>query len=124
MSAASRVAGNADEAWFAAGALHGRDRLWQMGLYRRVTQGRLSAGMGEPTLPIDRRFLTLGLRQAAADSGRVPCNRRLGGAGRSRGLVGLDPSGLVGLGDTVASRGNARLARRAGVAEAGSQTRQ
>ena len=57
---------DADDAWFAAGALHARDRLWQMELYRRVTQGRLSEVMGEPTLPIDRRFLTLGLRQAAA----------------------------------------------------------
>ena len=58
---------DADDAWFAAGALHARDRLWQMELYRRVTLGRLSEVMGEPTLPIDQRFLTLGLRQAAAD---------------------------------------------------------
>jgi penicillin amidase len=55
------------DAWFAAGALHARDRLWQMELYRRVTRGRLSEVMGEATLPIDQRFLTLGLRQAAAE---------------------------------------------------------
>ncbi len=58
---------DAEDAWFVAGALHARDRLWQMELYRRVTLGRLSEVMGEATLPIDRRFLTLGLRQAARD---------------------------------------------------------
>ena len=58
---------DADDAWFAAGALHARDRFWQMELYRRVTQGRLSEAMGEATLLIDQRFLTLGLRQAAKD---------------------------------------------------------
>ncbi len=36
-----------------------------MELYRRVTLGRLSEIFGERTLPIDRRFLTLGLRAAA-----------------------------------------------------------
>ncbi len=56
-----------EDAWFAAGVLHARDRLWQMELYRRVTEGRLSEVMGEATLPIDQRFLTLGLRQAARD---------------------------------------------------------
>jgi penicillin amidase len=56
-----------DDAWFTAGVLHARDRLWQMELYRRVTMGRLSEVMGEATLPIDQRFLTLGLRQAAQD---------------------------------------------------------
>ena len=56
---------DADDAWFAAGVLHARDRLWQMELYRRVTLGRLSEVLGEDTLPIDKRFLTLGLRDAA-----------------------------------------------------------
>jgi len=60
-------ANDTDDAWFAAGALHARDRLWQMELYRRVTTGRLSEVMGEATLPIDQRFLTLGLRKAAQD---------------------------------------------------------
>ena len=55
----------ADDAWFAAGVLHARERLWQMELYRRVTGGRLSEVMGEATLPIDKRFLTLNLRAAA-----------------------------------------------------------
>jgi penicillin amidase len=54
-----------DDAWFAAGVLHARDRLWQMELYRRAAYGRLSEILGPDTLPIDRRFLTLGLRHAA-----------------------------------------------------------
>ncbi len=63
---ASAYARDADDAWFAAGVLHARDRLWQMELYRRVTRGRLSEVLGERTIPIDQRFLTLGLRDAAA----------------------------------------------------------
>jgi penicillin G amidase len=58
------ASGSAD-AWFVVGVLHARDRLWQMELYRRVTLGRLSEIFGERTLPIDKRFLTLGLRAAA-----------------------------------------------------------
>lgn len=54
-----------EDAWFAAGVLHARERLWQMELYRRVTAGRLSEVMGEATLPVDKRFLSLGLRAAA-----------------------------------------------------------
>lgn len=55
-----------DDVWFAAGVLHARERLWQMELYRRVTAGRLAEVLGEATLPIDKRFLTLNLRGAAA----------------------------------------------------------
>ncbi|HET9704718.1 MAG TPA: penicillin acylase family protein [Vicinamibacterales bacterium] len=54
-----------EDAWFTAGVLHARDRLWQMELYRRVTMGRLSEVLGDNTLDIDKRFLTLGLRDAA-----------------------------------------------------------
>lgn len=54
-----------DDAWFTAGVLHARERLWQMELYRRVTSGRVSEVLGEATLPIDKRFLTLNLRTAA-----------------------------------------------------------
>jgi penicillin amidase len=54
-----------DDAWFAAGFLHARDRRWQMELYRRVTLGRLSEALGDSTIAIDQRFLTLGLRDAA-----------------------------------------------------------
>jgi penicillin amidase len=61
----SVYASDSNDVWFVAGALHARDRLWQMELYRRVTMGRLSEIFGERTLPIDRRFLTLGLHDAA-----------------------------------------------------------
>ena len=54
-----------EDAWFAAGVLHARDRRWQMELYRRVTMGRLSEVLGDTTIPLDQRFLTLGLRDAA-----------------------------------------------------------
>lgn len=54
-----------EDAWFAAGVLHARERRWQMELYRRVTMGRLSEVMGSTTIPLDQRFLTLGLRDAA-----------------------------------------------------------
>ena len=54
-----------EDAWFAAGVLHARDRRWQMELYRRVTLGRLSEVLGDTTIPFDQRFLTLGLRDAA-----------------------------------------------------------
>ena len=47
------------------GYLQGRDRLWQMELYRRAASGRLSELLGEATVAIDQRFLTLGLRLAA-----------------------------------------------------------
>ena len=54
-----------EDAWFAAGVLHARDRRWQMELYRRVTIGRLSEVLGDTTIAFDQRFLTLGLREAA-----------------------------------------------------------
>lgn len=60
-----------EDAWFVAGILHARDRLWQMELYRRAAYGRLSEMLGEDTLPIDRRFLTLDLRAAAETEWRA-----------------------------------------------------
>ena len=57
---------DAEDAWFMAGALHARDRLWQMELYRRAASGRLAEILGETALPIDRRMLTLRIRAAAA----------------------------------------------------------
>ena len=67
-----------EDAWFAAGVLHARDRLWQMELYRRVTRGRLAEALGASALPIDKRFLTLGLREAAeAEWTRLDARSRL-----------------------------------------------
>src|SRR5687768_11727055 len=61
----SVYARDAEDAFYSAGVLHARDRLWQMELYRRVTMGRLSEVLGDDTIDIDKRFLTLGLRDAA-----------------------------------------------------------
>ena len=57
---------DSDDAWLAAGYLQARERLWKMELYRRVATGRLSELFGERTLPVDRRFIALALRRAAA----------------------------------------------------------
>ena len=61
----SVYARDAEDAFYTAGVLHARDRLWQMELYRRVTMGRLSEVFGDSTIEIDKRFVTLGLRAAA-----------------------------------------------------------
>jgi penicillin G amidase len=58
-------AAGAEDAWAVAGVLHARDRLWQMELYRRAACGRLSEILGREALPIDKRLITLGLKQAA-----------------------------------------------------------
>jgi penicillin amidase len=58
-------AGSERDAWRAVGYLQGRDRLWQMELYRRAASGRLSEILGIATVAIDQRFLMLGLRLAA-----------------------------------------------------------
>jgi penicillin G amidase len=61
----SVYARDVDDAWYAAGLLHARERRWQMELYRRVTMGRLSEILGDDTIEFDQRFLSLGLRDAA-----------------------------------------------------------
>ena len=60
-----------DDAWMAVGYLHGRERLWQMELYRRATGGRLSEVLGPSTLRVDKRFVGLGLRRAAEEEWRT-----------------------------------------------------
>lgn len=66
-----------DDAWFAVGMLHARDRAWQMELYRRAAAGRLAAILGDDALDVDRRLLTLGLARAAeAEWARLPADVR------------------------------------------------
>lgn len=50
---------------FVQGWLHARDRLWQMEVLRRASQGRLSEMFGEATLDADRFLRGLGLWRAA-----------------------------------------------------------
>jgi penicillin G amidase len=48
------------DAWFAVGWLHANDRLFQMELTRRVSQGRLSEMFGDVTLDFDRSQRRIG----------------------------------------------------------------
>ncbi|HSG48968.1 MAG TPA: penicillin acylase family protein, partial [Longimicrobiales bacterium] len=53
------------DAFFAQGYLHATHRLWQVEMFRRVAQGRLSELFGQATLPTDRFLRTLGMDRAA-----------------------------------------------------------
>lgn len=61
-------AGSELDAFRAQGYLHARERLWQMELFRRVAEGRLSEILGERALDSDRFLRTLGMRRAADDA--------------------------------------------------------
>lgn len=58
---------DAHDLHFAQGFLHAQDRLWQMELVRRVTQGRLAEALGPDLIESDRFLRTLGLWRAAGD---------------------------------------------------------
>jgi penicillin amidase len=58
-------AATARDALFAQGYLHATHRLWQMEMFRRVAQGRLSELFGESTLETDRFLRTVGMDRAA-----------------------------------------------------------
>lgn len=55
----SIYAKNEDDLWFAVGYVQAQDRLWQMDLYRRTIQGRLSEIFGKDALEFDCLFRTL-----------------------------------------------------------------
>jgi penicillin amidase len=54
-----------EDALFAQGYLHARDRLWQMELNRRLARGELAEVLGEAALDTDRFLRRLGLRHLA-----------------------------------------------------------
>ncbi|HKJ92113.1 MAG TPA: penicillin acylase family protein [Longimicrobiales bacterium] len=54
-----------EDAYFAQGWLHARDRLWQMEMTRRAAQGRLAEVLGDKALDSDRFLRTIGLWRAA-----------------------------------------------------------
>ncbi len=56
---------SAADLYFAQGYLHAAERLWQLDFTRRAAQGRLAELVGEPGLPLDRFFRTLGLGRIA-----------------------------------------------------------
>ncbi len=59
---------NEHDLFFAQGYVHAQDRLWQMEVNRRLTNGRLSEVLGEQIVGFDYFFLTLGLRRVAEQS--------------------------------------------------------
>ncbi|NCZ83174.1 MAG: hypothetical protein EBX64_08530, partial [Betaproteobacteria bacterium] len=59
------LADSSRDAWFALGALHARERLWQLEMNRRIAQGRLSELFGASTLPTDRFLRSLDLQPLA-----------------------------------------------------------
>lgn len=59
---------NFHDLYFAVGALHAQDRLFQMDLSRRLARGRLSELVGKAALTKDAQMRTLGLGAAANSS--------------------------------------------------------
>lgn len=59
-------AASESDLWFAQGFVHAQDRLWQMEQFRRIAAGRMSEGVGEEGLAIDRLARIVGFRRAAA----------------------------------------------------------
>ncbi|HTI13397.1 MAG TPA: penicillin acylase family protein [Dictyobacter sp.] len=56
---------NEEDLFFAQGAIHARERLWQMELNRRIGSGRLSELFGSVTLEVDRFIRRIGMHRAA-----------------------------------------------------------
>jgi penicillin amidase len=54
-----------EDAAYALGYLHARDRLWQLEYQRRAAAGRLAEVLGEPALEADKFLRTIGMRRAA-----------------------------------------------------------
>ncbi len=61
------IAANEHDLMIAAGYVHAQDRLWQMDLIRRVGEGRLSELFGTATVPFDRMFRTIGIRDISEE---------------------------------------------------------
>jgi penicillin G amidase len=59
------LAQNEEDASFALGYVHAQDRLFTMDLTRRAAEGRLSEVLGSATLPFDKMFRTVGIRNTA-----------------------------------------------------------
>ncbi len=59
---------NDPDTYFGLGYAHAQDRLWQMTIFRRTVQGRLSEVFGERTVRIDRLLRRLDLYRLAQHS--------------------------------------------------------
>jgi penicillin amidase len=56
---------NEHDLFFAQGYVHAQDRLWQMEIDRRISNGTLSEMLGSETIQSDRLIRTVGLRRMA-----------------------------------------------------------
>src|SRR5687767_9870623 len=56
---------NDADLYFAQGYIHAQERLWQLELFRRVAEGRLSEVFGESMIDTDRFLRTIGIWRAA-----------------------------------------------------------
>jgi len=56
---------NTHDLFYAQGFVTAQDRLWQMDLWRRVSQGRLSEIFGRRTLRMDSLMITIGIHRTA-----------------------------------------------------------
>ena len=64
-------ASSMEDLFFAQGYVHAKHRLWQMEMFRRVLQGRLSEIFGAQTLETDRFLRTIGMEKAAREGENV-----------------------------------------------------
>jgi len=62
------LAGNEMDAAFAMGYVHAQERLFAMDLARRAGAGRLSEIFGSRTIPFDKMFRTIGIKQIVDDN--------------------------------------------------------
>ena len=65
-------AASVEDLFLAQGYVHATHRLWQMEMFRRVLQGRLSEIFGERTLDTDRFLRTIGMEEAARTGAPSP----------------------------------------------------
>lgn len=59
------TAANDHDLYIALGYVHAQDRLFQMEITRRLSQGKLAEIMGEPLIGVDKLYRTLGLESHA-----------------------------------------------------------
>jgi penicillin G amidase len=65
-------AASIEDLFLAQGYVHATHRLWQMEMFRRVQEGRLSEIFGERTLETDRFLRTIGIGEAARAGAPAP----------------------------------------------------
>lgn len=58
-------ANNENDLYFALGYTHSQERLWQMDLYRRVAEGKMSEIFGKDVIEYDKLFRTIGINKIA-----------------------------------------------------------